>query len=125
MKRNILITYGFILCTSLGAQNFTEWQDPAINEINRADMHTHYFAYQDETSALKGYKEDSQNFMTLNGKWKFLWVKDADKRPKDFFKVNYDDNSWGHIPVPGMWALNGYGEPLYVNNGYAWQSVRQ
>jgi len=122
MKRNILITYGFILCTSLGAQNFTEWQDPAINEINRADMHTHYFAYQDETSALKGYKEDSQNFMTLNGKWKFLWVKDADKRPKDFFKVNYDDNSWGHIPVPGMWALNGYGEPLYVNNGYAWRN---
>ena len=25
------------------------------------------------------------------------------------------------MPVPGVWELNGYGDPLYVNVGYAWR----
>ena len=75
-------------------------------------MHTSYFAYQNEHSALKGCKEASQNFMSLNGIWKFLWVKDADKRPMNFYKISYDDKSWDNMQVPGLWALNGYGDPV-------------
>ena len=85
-------------------------------------MHTRYFAYQDEHSALKGCKEASQNFMSLNGIWKFLWVKDADKRPMNFYKISYDDKSWDNMQVPGLWALNGYGDPVYVNYGYPWRN---
>ena len=25
------------------------------------------------------------------------------------------------MPVPGLWELNGYGDPLYVNIGYPWR----
>ena len=25
------------------------------------------------------------------------------------------------MPVPGLWEVNGYGDPLYVNTGYAWR----
>ena len=85
-------------------------------------MHTSYFAYQNEHSALKGCKEASQNFMSLNGIWKFLWVKDADKRPMNFYKISYDDKSWDNMQVPGLWALNGYGDPVYVNYGYPWRN---
>ncbi len=26
------------------------------------------------------------------------------------------------MQVPGLWALNGYGDPVYVNYGYPWRN---
>lgn len=26
------------------------------------------------------------------------------------------------MQVPGVWELNGYGDPIYVNVGYAWRN---
>ena len=122
MKKNILTCYLLLVCTTLSSQTFNEWKDPVVNEVNRSPMHTSYFAYQNEHSALKGCKEASQNFMSLNGIWKFLWVKDADKRPMNFYKISYDDKSWDNMQVPGLWALNGYGDPVYVNYGCPWRN---
>ncbi len=100
----------------------TEWQDPKVNQLNREPMHTSYFAYESVDKAQNGQKEESSNFMTLNGKWRFVWVKDADDRPTDFYKSDYNDKAWKFIDIPGIWELNGYGDPLYVNKGYAWKS---
>lgn len=111
-----------LLCTVLFSQNFHEWTDPILNEVNRAPMHTNYFAYRNESSALRRCKEASPNFLPLNGTWKFLWVKKADMRPTDFHKTGYDDRSWNDMQVPGLWALNGYGDPVYVNYGYPWRN---
>lgn len=86
-------------------------------------MHTHYFAYESEKAALKGNVDASVNYMSLNGTWKFHWVKDADQRPTtDFYKVDYNDKGWDNIKVPGVWEMNGYGDPIYVNVGYAWRN---
>ena len=30
----------------MDAQTFKEWQDPEINAVNRAPMHTNFFAYE-------------------------------------------------------------------------------
>lgn len=121
MKLNLLVCGLSLLGTTAFAQN-NEWRDPNVNEINRAPMHANYFAYKNENSALKGCKESSENFMTLNGTWKFNWVKNADMRPTDFYKVNFNDKGWGTMKVPGLWELNGYGDPIYVNVGYPWRS---
>jgi beta-galactosidase len=99
-----------------------EWQDPAVNQMNRAPMHASYFAYESESAAQKGRQTLSENYMTLNGVWKFNWVKDADARPADFYKANYNDKGWAGLPVPGIWELHGYGDPLYINFGYAWHN---
>ena len=121
--RNFLLLSTMCACTlSVSAQSFKEWQDPEVNAINRAPMHTSFFAYEDLEKANKGVKEESDNFMTLNGKWKFLWVESADKRPKDFFRLGYDDNGWDDFRIPAVWELNGYGDPIYVNIGYAWRN---
>jgi len=42
-------------------------------------------------------------------------------RPTDFYRMDYNDKGWAAMPVPGMWELNGYGNPLYVNWNYAWK----
>lgn len=122
MQKHRLLFFVLTLCsTSLLAQK-NEWLDPLVNEINRLPMHSNYFAYETESLALKGVKENSTNFMTLNGLWKFFWVKNADMRSTDFAAVNYNDKGWTEMPVPGMWELNGFGDPVYVSGGYAWSN---
>ena len=104
------------------AQTFKEWQDPQVNEINRAPMHSTFFAYEDLESASVSVKENSANYMTLNGTWKFFWVANADERPTDFYRIGYNDKGWDDMQVPAVWELNGYGDPIYVNVGYAWRN---
>ena len=121
MTRKVLIC----ALASVGLTAFAqqpEWQDPNVNAINRAAMHTNYFAYESEQAALKGCRLASDNYMTLNGTWKFNWVQNADQRPTDFYKVDFNDKGWDNIQVPGVWELNGYGDPIYVNVGYPWRS---
>ena len=104
------------------AQTFKEWQDPNVNAVNRAPMHANFFAYESQQLATNAVKEASKNFMTLNGTWKFFWVENADARPTDFFRVGYNDKGWDDMQVPAVWELNGYGDPIYVNVGYAWRN---
>ena len=121
MTRKVLIC----ALASLGLTAFAqqpEWQDPNVNAINRAPMHTNYFAYESEQAALKGCRLASDNYMTLNGTWKFNWVENADQRPTDFYKTDFNDKGWDDMQVPGVWELNGYGDPIYVNVGYPWRS---
>ena len=105
----------------MDAQTFKEWQDPEINAVNRAPMHTNFFAYESTEAATEAVKEKSANFMTLNGIWKFRWVKDSDARPTDFWKIGYNDKGWDDLPIPAMWELNGYDVPLYSGVGFDWK----
>ena len=100
---------------------FTEWHDLQVNEVNRLKLHTNYFAYENETLALAGQMDKSANFISLHGAWKFNWVKDADKRPVDFYKTDLDDSAWKTMNIPANWEMNGYGVPEYVNTGFAWR----
>ena len=104
-------------------QTFTEWQNPEVNAVNRAPMRAENFAFAKGEKALAAKERaESQNYLSLNGLWKFNWVNDATDRPVDFWEKGFDDRTWATMPVPGMWELNGYGDALYVNNGYAWRN---
>lgn len=121
MKKHFITGLFAAFTLVANAQSFKEWQDPEVNAVNRAPMHTNYFAYESVEAALQGSKEESSNFMTLNGIWKFNWVENADARPTDFWKVGFNDKGWSNMPVPGVWALNEFGDPQYVNVGYPWR----
>ena len=114
-------------CLQAGAQNrtaapsFHEWHNMQVNEVNRFPMHTSFFAYENEEAAKKGKPQDSNRYLSLEGYWKFSWVADADQRPENFYEETYDDTAWRRMPVPGMWELNGFGDPVYVNIGFAWR----
>ncbi|MGL5273793.1 MAG: glycoside hydrolase family 2 TIM barrel-domain containing protein [Phocaeicola sp.] len=121
MKKQLITGLFTVLAlTSYGQSN--EWQDPQVNAVNRAPMHTNYFAYENSDLAKQGDKKNSNNYMSLNGTWKFNWVRNADQRPTDFWKTSFNDKGWDELQVPAMWELNGYGDPLYVNIGYAWRN---
>ena len=104
---------------------FTEWHDLQVNEINRLPLHTLHFAYDPNDFAGTGAeyldKKKSMNYLSLDGTWKFNWVANADERPTDFYKTDLDDSKWNNIQMPGNWEMLGYGQPEYVNNGFAWR----
>ena len=120
MNRHILITSFAALTLSIAAsaQDMNAWRNPYVNEINRAPMHADYFAYEGEGIETP---EQSANYLSISGIWKFKWVKDAYNRPIGFWNADYNDSEWLQMPVPGMWELNGFGDPMYVNIGYPWR----
>lgn len=81
MKKQLMTGLFTVLALTAGAQTFQEWRNPEINAVNRAPMHTNYFAFENADAAKKANKKQSTNYMTLNGTWKFNWVKDADSAP--------------------------------------------
>lgn len=125
MKKHLITGLFAALALTANAQSFKEWLDPEVNAVNRAPMHANYFAYESADAAMKGEKAKSANYMTLNGTWKFFWVPNADQRPTDFWKVGFNDKGWNDMQVPAVWELNGYGDPIYVNTGYAWRNQFQ
>ena len=123
MKASLLtcaIALGSIF--TLSAQSFTEWQDPQVNAINRLPMCADYHIFDSQQAAIQNYYDSKNHYqLSLNGTWQFHWVENADMRPINFFEVDYNDTSWDTMEVPAMWELNGYGDPLYLNIGYAWR----
>jgi beta-galactosidase len=71
--------------------------------------------YPDTATALVGTRQASPFHKSLNGSWKFNWVRKPAERPRDFYKLDYDVSGWNEIPVPGNWELQGYGIPIYTN----------
>lgn len=106
MKKLLTLLLAAATVVSVQAQTGREWQDPAVNQINRLPMHS---------SFTVGER------LPLEGVWKFHWTRHAGDRPTGIGAVNYDDAAWDQMPVPGIWELNGYGDPVYVNVGYAWR----
>ena len=88
-----------------------EWKNARISQVNRAPMHTSYVASSEDHPVL-----------SLDGMWRFHWVEHAWQRPQDFWRLDFDDAAWTDFPVPGIWELHGYGDPLYINAGYPWKN---
>jgi beta-galactosidase len=123
MKKALLLLLATVAMTAYAdnVPTFTEWHDMQVNEINRFTPHTWFFAYENPEVAREGNMKTSANYLSLEGKWNFRWVEHADQRPTDFFMENYDDSAWDKMNVPGLWELNGFGDPIYVNIGFGWR----
>jgi len=95
-----------------------DWENPALNQYNREDPHATMISFPDEAGALEAIKTNSPNRLSLDGIWKFYWVKSPDQRPYWFFKDDYDTRDWKDTDVPSNWQRRGYDVPIYVNIGY-------
>ena len=64
-----------------GAQTMTEWDNPAVFQLNRERAHA--FALPQESVAPRGKSDWSESpyVMTLNGTWKFHWAPNPDEAP--------------------------------------------
>lgn len=111
-----------LLAMSSGAlaQSESRWQNVNINQQNREPRRANFFAFENLEKAQSFDKKKSANYLSMEGMWKFNFVKDHNKRPANFFALKYDDSQWKDFSVPGLFELNGYGDATYKNIGYAW-----
>ena len=100
------------------AQQRPEWQSQYAVGLNKLNPHAYVWPYATAADVQKGAYEESPYYMSLNGKWKFHWVKNPDTRPKDFYKPSFYTGGWADINVPGNWERQGYGTAIYVNETY-------
>lgn len=84
-------------------------------EDNKLPPSASFFAFE---SPNISEKEASKRFLSLNGDWKFYFVKDPKQRPTTFQNVNFDDSLWDTIPVPANWEVKGYDYPIYLDERY-------
>ncbi|KKN35609.1 hypothetical protein LCGC14_0781930 [marine sediment metagenome] len=95
-----------------------DWENVEIIGRNKEPAHNSLIPYHDMASALRGTQESSIFYKSLNGNWRFKWVRKPADRPKDFYKCEYNVNEWDEIPVPSNWQMHGYGTPIYLNVRY-------
>jgi beta-galactosidase len=95
-----------------------DWENPAVVGLNKEPAHCTFFPFADSETALENNPSRSPYYASLNGTWKFHWVKKTADRPRDFFKDEYDVSGWEEIPVPSNWELQGYGIPIYTDEEY-------
>ena len=121
MKRIALLTIIQLALIPLAAQQ-PVWLDPKVNSENEKPDVADYFAFENAELAAKGEKSQSARFMSIEGDWKFYFVKNAYDKPENFFAEGFDDSEWVDFPVPGLFEMNGYGDRIYTNVSYPWNN---
>jgi beta-galactosidase len=95
-----------------------EWESEGMLGLNKEKPHATFNSYADVESAKKILPEFSRYRVSLDGAWKFHWVKRPEERPVDFFKPGFDVSGWKEIAVPSSWQMQGYDVPVYSNQAY-------
>lgn len=99
------------------------WLNADLNRVGAiVAPHASFFGYESADLASKNNKQLSSRYLSLEGDWKFNFVVNHNERPAGFEAVGYDDSKWEDFKIPGMWELNGHGDPTYKNIGYAWST---
>lgn len=99
-------------------QEVEDWENPAMIGRNKEPPHATYIPYADVKTALGRDPAASPFYRSLNGTWKFKWVRRPADRPVDFYKDEYDVSGWHDVPVPSNWEILGFGVPVYTNSAY-------
>ena len=119
MQRSILLAgvLAFAATAGLQAQNFTEWNDPSVFQLNRESAHSLELP---QTATDYQTIEQSPYYMSLNGTWQFQWQSNPDAKPQE----------WTDIIVPCPWQIYGWrngkqwDKPLYSNFTYPFKFDR-
>ena len=124
MNKNFLLSL-FLMFTAVPAlaDETPEWLNPLVNQQNREARRANFFAYESEALARVGDKSRSSRYLSLEGPWRFHFAKNHQDAPKNFFQTGYNDAQWEQFPIPGLFELNGHGDRIYKNIGYAWATT--
>ncbi|HCW52912.1 MAG TPA: beta-galactosidase, partial [Clostridium sp.] len=94
-------------------------ENPEIFKVNRIDAHSDHFYYE-KLDEIK-LEENMLLKQSLNGSWRFMFSKNQDLRPVDFYKEDFDVSGFDYIEVPGHIQLQGYDKCQYINTMYPWE----
>lgn len=109
------------------AEELRDFENPELVGLNTEKPHATMVLCPDVRTALKigpvhnPERVKSPFYRSLNGEWKYRYVKNRTQRLPDFWQPALDDGNWRTIPVPANVEVHGYGIPIYVNIRYPWR----
>ncbi|GGK45946.1 MULTISPECIES: glycoside hydrolase family 2 TIM barrel-domain containing protein [Flavobacteriaceae] len=119
IKLLVLITFFVaISCKQTQLSNIPEQKNHYNHQIfeeNKLPPRATFFGTE---SAEIIEKEKSNRFISLNGDWKFHFVKDPKQRITTFQNIHFNDSDWATIGVPANWEIEGYDYPIYLDERY-------
>lgn len=83
------------------------WEDEQLLHIGRLEAHTDYLRNSSRGTSL-----------SLNGNWKFRYLRAPACTPAGFEQQEYDDSAWDTLEVPSCWQMKGYGNMHYTDVWY-------
>ncbi len=122
MKKLLLSLVAFFIIHLMTAQLHPEWQNPRAVGMNKQKPHSYILPVIDYKTIIAGNYDQSPYYQSLNGNWKFRWVRNPELRPVGFWHPDYYVEHWAEIRVPGNWERQGYGLPIYENEKYEFVS---
>lgn len=119
-KHILCLIINSLFCSTLllAEQQVVPWQDPQVCGINREPACAHFIPFSSEEKALANDLQSNERRMSLDGTWKFLYSRNVDECPKDFFNEKFNVRKWKSIQVPGSWELQGFDAPIYTDVKY-------
>jgi len=110
-----------LLFSELFSQVKPEYQDPAVNSINKTTPGSLLVSYANEESSLHS-PDENPFYLLLNGDWEFQYLQDIAKTPESFYQPKFKTENWDSIQVPDTWQCNGYDQHQYTNVTYPFPS---
>ncbi|HEY6505338.1 MAG TPA: glycoside hydrolase family 2 TIM barrel-domain containing protein [Chitinophagaceae bacterium] len=101
--------------------NGEPYEDPQVSGINRDASRATAYSFANFNDALKGDRDKSGRYISLNGEWDFSFALKPGDEPKDFYKDKV--SGWKKIPVPSNWEMQGYDKPIYKSAVYPFRPV--
>ena len=124
MKSTKFLFFFLFVSTSIFAQKKDIWhyiENEQVIAENKEDAHASFTSF----TSLKNARAHKTSFKkSLNGIWKFNWVKNPANRPTQFMKPSFLLNDWKEIKVPSNWEVEGFGTPIYVNHQYEFSDYK-
>jgi beta-galactosidase len=115
----------FVLLAAPGRQGanppraLEEWEDVRVTGRGTEAPHAWFLPFDSEEGARRANFRDSPWVQSLSGAWKFRWVPKPADRPAGFHEDRYDVSEWVDFPVPANWEVNGYGQPVLLDEAMA------
>jgi len=115
---NVVLTFLFSFSADAKVDQREPWENNEVFAINKEAPHASFFPFQSRDAALINNKKQSDNYLLLNGLWKFDWQRSPKDKPEGFEKIDFSDAHWQQIPVPGNWETEGFGYPIYLDERF-------
>ncbi len=118
MNRSLLLFF-LLFVTGVSAQEVeflpSDWENPSVFEKGQNLPHAFHIPYSSREAAIQNRPNKCENYVPLNGQWKFKWLETPGQVPENFWTTDFDVDQWDVIKVPSNWQLEGFGHPKFRN----------
>lgn len=101
------------------------WRNVDIASMNIEPHKTEVIFYSDKDKALTAGFEQSENYLSLNGVWKFKYFDSQKDMPETIVEqASTESSSWDDIKVPGNWERQDFGTAIYCNHQFEFATYK-